>query len=728
MHGALPGPSGSSGEFEPSFTGAVKRNLVIKCKSRRAMVYLVGLSVITVFIAWMALGAYQSHYLSALRILGNTTATSIVGVPKEGRGDEWATYLPMLKQAYLEGFPYRSALEPYHERLEWFISLPHWDISLLFLPNQATYWLFSGGEALSFQGFYYNAMLLGSLCWFLWNLGVRARFALAAALALLFSQFYQVWWTSNFPSLGVCFLPFAIYSSGMKPVYKFAALFWAIGHLLLGQMYPPFYLSLALATLPIMVAIRPDLIHPRSVAVALLSSAAAFAVYLGLKFDFVSAVSATSYPGHRFETGGGSSLSTLVGIIFPTYPAHTPFDVGDTVHELSVIGTFFPLLLVALLPSVKWDRTTIRVTLVSLLVSLFFVVYLLWGFPASLAKWTGLFLVPGRRAQLGLSVLVLVYSIFLLSRNFDRIRAIPLLLVAFGYAMVSLVVGARPDLASNFFGEAYYPYAFVSLAVLGYGASFIFSAQRPAALIASSLIVGMTAVQVLVFGSFNPVMRARDIMTPVDSQLIRDWKALYNKNNNKPIAIVGSYGHLLRGEGLEALEAIHLANVNREIYFRVFPELSSAEVDVLFNQFRGIAFDNVAKFDVRGLTVFFPAEGHSVSFSHDVVLRVGTGTGLLNGGATSVVSRHDNASFDVFWKGALLGPMPIEERLSLVLGCSVQYSWMTRYPLTAPGAPMVDVALEGIAGHLVINADNESDVKTCVSRMAVNSTDASLHK
>ncbi|MFS6706506.1 hypothetical protein WHK35_14410, partial [Staphylococcus aureus] len=134
--------------------------------------------------------AYQSHYVSALRMLGDTVTHAYWGHPREGRGDEWATYLPMLKQAYWEHFPYISTLSPYHERLEWFISIPHKDFSLLFLPNQIAYWIVPGGVALSFQGLYYNLLLIYSLVWFLRNLGVRTGLAIAAAGLLLFSQLY----------------------------------------------------------------------------------------------------------------------------------------------------------------------------------------------------------------------------------------------------------------------------------------------------------------------------------------------------------------------------------------------------------------------------------------------------------------------------------------------------------------------------------------------------------
>ncbi len=672
-----------------------------------------------IFVIWMSLGAYQSHYLSALRTLGDFTTTTIIGHPKEGRGDEWATYLPMLKQAYHEGFPYRSTLAPYRERLEWFISLPHWDLSLVFLPNQLAYWTVSGARALSFQGFYYNALLIASFIWLLVNLGVRVRFAFSAAFVLLFSQFYQVWWTSNFPALAVAFLPFAIYTSRLKPVYKFASLFWALAHLLLGQMYPPFYIALAFGVAPVVAAIKPEILTPRSIFLAAAATICALVVYLALKLDFVLAVSGTTYPGHRLETGGTSSASTLLGIIFPTYPSRSALGVGDTVHELSVVGTFFSIILLAILPTVKWDRPTIRVTLVTAAVSIFLSIYMLWGFPPFLSRITGFSMMPGRRAQLGLSVLALIYSVFILSKNFSRLRAIPLIASAVMYAAISLFVGPRADLEGNFFCAVYYPYILFALVVLGYATSLILPKCRPAALIAGVLIVGMTISHIVIFGSFNPIMRARDIVAPVDSQIIRDWKYLFHMNSDRPIAIIGNYGHLLRGEGLPALEAIHLANVDEDVYRKVFPELTAGDFQSLFNQFRGIAFDNIPKFETRDLMVFFPTEGHAVSFPHQVVYNSATESPPANRINTKIMV-GDKSTFEIYWNSTLTHASAGDVTLSLPMNCPVIFSWLTRYPVSMPGAPLVAVALPGVAGHLTVTASTEAEAERCASLLRVS--------
>lgn len=702
-----------------------KADFVQICFSKRFRYHYYFVGISAVFMLWMTLEVYQSHYLSGLRLLGDTTTESIVGVSKNGRGDEWSTYLPMLKQAYLEGFPAKSSLRPYTENFDWFISIPHADLSLVFLPNHLTYWVLSGGKALAFQGFYYNLLLLGSIVWFLVNLGVRARLALVAAIALTFSHLYQVWWTSNFPALAASILPFAVITSRLRPVYKYPLLFWSIGHMMFGQIYPPFYIALAIAVVPFTIAARPDLIKLKQMVLALTATAAALGIYAILKVDYISAVSGTTYPGHRVNTGGDSSLSTYASILFPTFPSRASFNVGLSQYELSVAGTIFPLLLFAMLPSLNWDKTAIRVSLVSSTVAVVLLVYSVFGFPEWLSRLTGFYLVPGRRMQIGLSDLALFYSVFMISRNWERIKPLPIAVVLVGYASLSLIVGARSDIASEFYAVDLYPYIPLFLVILGAIVALLFSLKkRLAQIMAAFFLFGMALVHIVTFGSFNPLMQAGDILLPVDSQVTRDWKALYHKNNERPFAVVGNnYGHLLRGEGLEALEAIHLVNVDRQLYAETFPYLSEAEIDSLFNQFRGIAFDNIEKVDTsRGdATAFFPVKPHTVLFAHEVIEDASIGDTLLAGEITTAVIRKDRSSFDVRWKSALGQPLAIDAPLLLSIVCDVEDSWVTRFPIVFGGSKITDVALQGIAGEVTVNAKTEEEALECISKLKITS-------
>lgn len=687
----------------------------------RRWIWVAGFFLLVVSMLWLSLGAYQSHYSSGLRILGDTSTQSYYGEAKEGRGDEWSTYIPFLKQAYLEGFPEKSSLEPYKERFDWFITLPSKSAALLLLPNQIAYFALPGGLSLSLQGLYYNLLLLISAAWLLRNLGVRAGIACSAAVVLLFSHIYQVWWTSNFPALGASLLPFAIWTSSLRLKWRAPLLGWAIGHMLLGQFYPPFYFSIAVALVPFVVAARPELLRIRDALWCGFFVALACAAVLYFKLDYIERVSGTTYPGMRISMGGDASFSSLVGVLFPTYPAVSDVDVGASLYELSVVGTFFTLLGIAALPYVDWTRRVVRVSLVSLTVMGVLVFYMLHGFPEPLAKISGFFMAPGRRIQLGFSILVLFLSAFLVSNCKVPIKAVSLIVVFGLYALLGSITPARPDAIGQFSFYRFYPYAGIVLVLLGGAVAFLSGRRLSAAGIMLCALLGlMPVVHVFTFGSFNPIMDASTILRPVDSQLMRDWRALHVLAGGRPLAVVGNYGHLLRGEGVPALEAIHLVNVDPDVYGEVFNEIPGAQRERIFNQFRGISFRNAPGYDASGLTAFFSLRPHAVSFKHVVESGVAVGPMLGDNVEVTLVERKDLTRYAVHWNAHLNQALPAEQPLRLGFACKVQNSWLTRYPLG--GGDLADdaVALQGLAGEVTVLARSEEAARACVGAVSVS--------
>ncbi|MDH0735237.1 DUF7657 domain-containing protein [Achromobacter spanius] len=678
---------------------------------------LAGLVLLAV---WLTFEPYPSHFISGLRILGDTTTQTLWGVAKEGRGDEWSTYLPMLKQAALEGFPAQSALEPYREKLNWFIAIPKADLSLFFLPNYLAYWIVSPGKALSFQAFFYYSVLIGSIIWYLQNLRVNPALAVIAAVSVVFSQLYQVWWTSNFPALAVCFLPFAVLTSKISPFQKALLLFWVVGHMAFGQMYPPTYFAVAVALVPLTFAIRPDLLNVRTLLYATVAAGAALAVYWFWNSDFISAVSGTSYPGRRFSTGGGSSWMALISTILPTFPV-APVAGGDALYELSMAGTLFPLMLLALLPYVTWDREAIRLTVVAGLMLGVLVFYSIIGFSPALAKWTGFFVMPGRRSHPGISFIVLVYAVIMISRNWGQWKPLAITLVLGLFAVVSAYVGVRPEATGEFWGislYAYLPLALLAVALVIYQFRPHELKFGPAA--GFTVLAGMAVAHVLIFGSFNPVMRGSDIMDPVRSQFVNDWKALYKKNDGKPFAVAGNYGHLLRGEGLAALEAIHMVNVDPDSYRRVFPELSDEQIRNYFNRFLGIAFDNFSNLDPKSITMVFPLRPHAVSFAHQVVFKTSDITGLLAHPPRVSQPEFSGAGYRVRWSGWMNIPLPIDRTLKLALPCDVGHSWLTRSPSPVGAEVAADgVSLRVLSGEFTVLSESSEKARQCVQALTV---------
>lgn len=677
---------------------------------------------------WLIFGFYQSHYQVALNILGGDGAATYFGLPKEGRGDEWSTYIPILKQAYLEGFPSVSGLAPYNENLKWFIHIPKSDWSLIFLPNQWLYFIFSGSFALSFQGLYYNLLFVGSLVWLLRNLSVPLKIAVPASLMLLFSQFYQVWWTSNFPALGASMLPFAILTSGLRRPIKYVFLAYAITHMLFGQTYPAFYYPLALGLMPVVLAVRRDLISFVDIGCMVLAAITACILYLSYDYAYIEAVSGTTYPGLRVSTGGGSSWSTIFGAIFPVMDATARSDVGLSYYELAMAGTVLPALGLAVFFSKKPTRDDRLLLTVSALLLAFMCTFAVYAFlPHAFARATGLFLVPGRRMQFGISICVFVVACIFISRRYAQANSWLYLPILLACAFATWLIGYRNDDLTNVPWIKWYFLSAAIFATFGMGVDY-WHKQRN--IIAGPMALmfplwGMAFFHIFSFGMFNPVMNASAILNPVRSQLTRDWADLYNYNDRRPFAIVGNYGHLLRGEGLPAMEAIHLKNVEDDTYASIYPRFNPSAREALFNQFRGLLFENRLDVDASGLTARLPLMDYGartqISATKDVSIAPYGSTGNIR---IDAVQRRTISEFDVLWSTQLDKGVGLNVPLYIRADCSIRQVNAVRYPVdSTPDSG--SVAARGISGQVSVFAANESDASACVEGAVIFADDGS---
>src|SRR3546814_11196641 len=101
--------------------------------------------------------------------------------------------------------------------------------------------------------------------------------------------------------------------------------------------------------------------------------------------------------------GGDDSASTLMTVLFPTWPATPAAGVSAAFYELGTAASFFPLLAIAALPTVAWTRDVRRVVIVSVLVGLVMAFFLVSGFPPATARAPGFPFARGPRIQLGFS-------------------------------------------------------------------------------------------------------------------------------------------------------------------------------------------------------------------------------------------------------------------------------------------------------------------------------------
>lgn len=671
---------------------------------------------------WLAIGVYQSHYLSALHLLGDYHASDLIGSPKAGRGDEWSTYLPMLKQAYLEGFPEHSTLPPYHELLNWFISLPHKNLSLLFLPNQLAWFVFPGWFALSFQGLYYNLLFLASGILLLKNLGVRPNIAIGATLMLLFSQFYQMWWTSNFPALGAVLLPFAVFTSNIRWKFKGVLLFWAFAHLIFGEFYPPFYIAAAYGLLPLLFAANPKWFNVKGIVISTVAAIAAVAAYLAINHQFFFDVANTSYPGHRISLGGGVNWLEVASLIMPNLP-NTKYGASwNGLYESAAAASALPLLVIAFGKRFTFDKVLRRVLIAYVISNIVMIFYAVYGVPRVFAVVTGLSMVPGTRLIFGISLSMFVLSSILFTRISEYRSMVEAASILAAYAILGIIFSPDKAQTSNFaFIEVY---AFVPLCgfALGLLVDVFTGKMNSANSICPSIVMAtLVLAHVVVFGSFNPLIKASYIINPVNSLVIRDWKVLWKINHHKYFGMLGSYGHLLRGENLPALSFIHLANVDPAIYRRVYPSIPPDKLDSMFNQFRGLAFANIPHIDSSGATVFFPIRRYGVSFPVKISAS-GKFVNVLKIDGKPNVVENSTHGYDIYWNGQFTRDVPVDAALSLAAECKLESSWVTRYPLLTASNLDRSESLTGVAGVLTISSRTRAYAEKCAQTISMGAT------
>lgn len=661
---------------------------------------------------------FQSHYISTLVSMGDDSASSYWGVPKGGRGDESTTYLPILKQAAGEGFPANSSLAPYYENLEWFISIPERSATLLFLPQHAIYFVVPHDLALSLGGLYYNLILLFSIVWLLANLGVDRRLAFAAALAVAFSHLYQVWWTSNSPSLALVVLPFAIVTSGLGHWRMFLLLTWALAHMLLSQMYPPFYLSTALCLAPVVLAIRPDLWNRRTICAGLGAVVLAAGIYYFFRSEYLSAVAETGYPGRRVSPGGGAYWSSFIGMLVPGW--RLAADVAEpgalALYEHAVIGTLFPILCLFGADKIRYDAVTVRALLVYGVVLVCALLYAVIGVPSALAELMPGVFFPGRRMQMGLSLTTALFFAWLAIRNVRNIPATRALVAMAAYAILVALQHYGAELPTEFSGYEYAHFVPLAGAVIASGI-FVFSRARRQV---RPFVFGMTMYagalcSVFVYGSFNPVLDARLVMQKADSPFLREVRQLVDHSGLSYIGFPGDFGHALRGEGLPVVQAIHLKNAREGTYSQVFGYLPEDRREQQFNNFLGIAVSEELS-PLGGITSMFPAFQHAPEFQHQLFAgsrMVGSDMRLMSSSRVEA----DPASQVYQLVGRVNRVVPLEASIAVASECPVMGSWITRYPVVGSPHPHSGVILR-------LEFDAGLDAGECIKGVQVGFVDS----
>jgi len=448
----------------------------------------------------------------------------LLGEAQGARSDDWALWLPSAFAQIHHDPPFALLNENIGlgQNMSLVVSAAVADPIVLFRPPA---WGFFIGPDFG-MGWCWGVYVFGFIAafhlLFMEISGGRSALSLVAAVALLFSPFFQFWGlNSAFLASSVAFgvvaahrLAFATHRHE-KWLYGIG-LGWSAGAFSL-TLYPPFQVvmgyfglftlvGLILRSLKRGRAIRWDRDRILGSLAALLLLGFAPLHLFQIAREAIQLTENTIYPGQRFTSGGTSTLWRIFSNnVFPHFFVRASQAFGGNICEAASFILFFPLVLSVLVQ--KRNRNAFAAD--PLLISLFAYVALLlgWnllGIPEALARFSLLSKAPEYRTAIGFGVADMAIVVALLgSPAVDalRFRSKPRR-AAFFAAMLSpllllfLAVGRQDP---QFFGSgALLQIALLVSAQLAIG--FLLARKSPTALLV------FAALNVLSTGWFNPVV------------------------------------------------------------------------------------------------------------------------------------------------------------------------------------------------------------------------------
>ena len=347
----------------------------------------------------------------------------LLGAPRLIRSDDWQVHLPLAfaQAAHHPPFPLLNTLVGVGQSALLPIELPVAHPLALFRP---TLWGFFLGDDAGMAWLWWSRVFGLAAVWFgvfRTVSGGRRGLAAAGVAILLGSPFFQFWSfnaASHTAAMGATLLatlsllrvarPGAIWASG--------AALGAAGAWFALATYPPYQVTLGWLYVALVVGLwleDPDRLairrHGLTRGLAFAGAGLFVLVVLGIfaseAHAAIEAMRATVYPGLRISRGGDRPLWALLTANFATGLWASKWGPFYNVCEAASLWVLAPMPMLLWLVRAARERSHIdRVALLLLAYQAALVVYAAFGFPAWLARATGLSFVPGARCVIGIGL------------------------------------------------------------------------------------------------------------------------------------------------------------------------------------------------------------------------------------------------------------------------------------------------------------------------------------
>lgn len=597
--------------------------------------------ILLVCTVYVALALTPSSYAIGMKLLGQPVKGLVAGTPRPVRSDEWMVFTPYVQIAVNSNFKPHDSGSPYRESLKSFFALPVADWGAAFKPYYFAFAVLPPANAFSF--FYLFdafAFLIGWALFFKF-VGVDAKLAIIGSLALFFSQFVQVWWTSNWGAFAFAPWTAVAWMAIDKRWVRVLVCAYVLMVWMLADVYPPFLYAFGLAMTVIVIGTRHDLLTARRVIDAGISAALAAVMFYAYFGDLIKIMGSTVYPGHRVSSGGGFDLGKLLAHIYPFAVTHL-FDplsniANTNACEIAVVGSLIPIILIVFVDYRSFKKaiqSNAYAVLVMALGLLFVAAWMFFPIPAAIGKYVGLTFVPGKRLALGFGWILTALCLYLLSRcscvfNFRRVAVFMAAMLC--AIFIKYKVNAIPWRHSISWFD-FVPVAFALMLalivlydrIIGVGRkesvkAFLhgtWSANGTPAASAPSigrrepgssgehrryawyvLIAGAACVNLVTFGAFNPVQSAYPMFSMDKSKILAHLKQVGGVVADGAIAVPGDYGALINGAGISSFNNVMLSP--QKIFFaRYFGDLTPGQFNFVFNRYNHLSFNTGSAINV----------------------------------------------------------------------------------------------------------------------------------
>jgi hypothetical protein len=540
--------------------------------------------VLSLLAIYTALAWSPSSYGLVFDRLGVERVGLVFGEPREIRADEWVRWTPLIQAAVRNDFRRINATSFYREDLRSVEGLPLWDWGLVFKPSFWGFFVLDPAHAFSLHhAFWIGAFLIGFER-LLRAIGARPTEAALGSVALFFSSFAQMWWTTYGPILGG--FPWLVLAllSPLRASFRAAFAAYVATAWTLACLYPPIEVTLAFAAAVAVIALRPDALAPRRLApflIAVLVGAALSFVYYQ---DMFAVMAETLYPGLRRSSGGGRSFEQWLSQFLPAFVIEgSHARVAENICEASTVGTFLPLIalffadggdLARRLRSKAGRRLALSLgTLFTgvLLTS----VWLLAPVPQALGRPLLWHLVPPERMWFAGGLLIFLLSLTVLRHarlrlSWGRFAGLFALLLA---AHLVAHRGFRTGGLGLASGAAF-------LAVV---AGVVASRERLRGAALAVLIGAAALSNAIAFAGFNPVQSSVPIFDPPPTPGATALASLAARHPKNWLVMSGSDGAWLNGLGYPSPS--HILYAPQLARFRaLFPDLEESSFQQIFNR------------------------------------------------------------------------------------------------------------------------------------------------